>query len=117
MDKTMSFFGDEFDYYFKEHPWTPANTKRQSRLKAKGLTFLNPKIPTEFFMLINPNVDIAGFCSSSFLSIDLLENPIKQVLSVWDSKYYIIKTDYLDFTAKTAMNLENGEVVVYEKTN
>lgn len=117
VDKTLSFFGNEFDYYFKEHPWTPSDTKRQERLKAKGLTFLNPKIPTEFFMLINPNVYIAGFCSSSFLSLDLLGNPIKQVLSVWDSKYYIIKTDYLDFTAKTAMNLENGEVVVYEKTN
>ena len=116
IDETMLRFGPEFDYYIKEHPWTKEDSKRTQKFSEKGIVFLDPKIPTEIYMMIDPQIYVAGYISSVFLSIDLLESPAKQVLAVWDSKVYDIKTDYLDFAAETAMSIENEKVVVYERT-
>jgi hypothetical protein len=117
IDETMRRFGSEYDYYIKDHPWTSEDAKRIQKFNEKGITFLNPKIPTEIYMMIDSKIYIAGYISSVFLSIDMLDNPSKQVLSVWDSKTYIVKTDYINFIAETAMSIENEKVVVYEKTH
>ena len=117
IDKTMVRFGVEYDYYIKEHPWTTKDAKRIKRFESKGIIFIDPKIPTEFYLMINPRIYIAGYISALFLSIDLLESPTTQILSIWNSTECRIKTECLDFTAKTAMSIEKDKVVVYEKTN
>ena len=43
-----------YDYYFKEHPWTVQDKIRMQMIKDKGISILDPKIPTEFYLMINP---------------------------------------------------------------
>ena len=117
IDVTMNQFGSNYDYYLKEHPWTSMDEKRIKDFKDRGLIILDPKVPTEVYMMINPKLYIAGYSSSVFLSLELLEKPSEQILSVWNSRCCKIKTNCLDFTAKTALNIENDKVVVYERVN
>lgn len=112
--KLTDFFGKEYDYYFKEHPWASQDKKRMQMIEDQGISLLDPKIPTEFYLMINPDIYIAGYVSALFLSIDLLRNPSEQLLSIFNSKGCRIKTECLDFTAKTAMNIEDNTVVVYK---
>lgn len=117
INKTMSFFGRDYDYYIKDHPWGFSDEKRKETLKKRGIPSLNPKIPTEIYMMLDPSVYIAGYLSSSFLSIGLLDNPNEQILSIWNSKERTIKTNCLDFVAKTAMNIEKNTVMVYDEVS
>lgn len=114
IDKTMSYYGKNYDYYVKEHPWAPKDDKRVQKFINKGILILNSKIPTEIYMMLDSKINIAGYLSSVFLSIGLLENPTSQILSIWGVKDCKIKTECLDFRAKTAMNLESDKVVIYE---
>ena len=84
-------------------------------LADKGVKILNPKIPTEFYMMIDSNICLAGYLSSVFLSKGLLRNPEEQILSIWDVENREIKTNCLDFTAKTAMYIKDNSVVVNER--
>ena len=115
IDATMKQFGSNYDYYLKEHPWTSIDRKRIQKFKNRGLIMLDPQIPTEVYMMIAPKLFLAGYSSSVFLSLELLEKPSEQVLSIWNSRSCRIKTNCLDFTAKTAMNIENDKIVVYER--
>ena len=114
LDTTINYFGDSFDYYFKEHPRARVCSERKKELDGLGIVSIDSKVPTELYMMINPNICLAGYLSSTFLSIGLLKNPEEQILSIWGSKSCKIKTNCLDFTAKTAMNIENGIVRVYD---
>lgn len=115
IDATVKLLGANYDYYLKDHPWNSVDKNRIQKYRNKGLIILDSKIPTEVYMMINPKVFICGYCSSVFLSLELLEKPSAQVLSVWNSSNCKIKTNCLDFTAKTAMNIESDKVVIYEK--
>lgn len=112
INATIEYFGDDYDYYFKGHPRHPFNPQKKQMLVEKGIHILDSKIPTEFYMMINPDIYLAGYLSSAFLSIELLRNPSEQVLSIWDGKECKIKTNCFDFNAKTAMYIENGSVVI-----
>lgn len=114
VDSTTKRFGNEYDYYFKEHPRTVVSPEREKELMTRGVYFLDPKIPLELYMMINPDICLAGYLSSTFLSIGLLKNPEEQILSIWGIKSRRIKTNCLNFTAKTAMDIENETVVVYD---
>ena len=115
LDTTIKYFGDSFDYYFKEHPRAQVCSERKKELEGLGVVSIESKIPSELYMMINPDICLAGYLSSTFLSIGLLKNPEEQILSVWSSKSRRIKTNCLDFTSKTAMNIENDTVVVYDR--
>ena len=115
VDATTKRFGNEYDYYFKEHPRTVVSSDREKELANRGIAFLDSKIPSELYMMINPDINLAGYLSSSFLSIGLLKNPDEQILSIWGVNKRKIKTNCLNFTAKTAMNIENDTVVVYDR--
>ncbi len=115
LDSTINYFGDSIDYYFKEHPRTTVTSERKKEFEERGVVFLDPKIPTEMYMMINPNIYLAGYLSSAFLSMGLLKNPDEQILSIWHAKERRVKTNCLDFTAKTAMNIENNIVKVYDR--
>jgi hypothetical protein len=114
VDATTKRFGNEYDYYFKEHPRTVVSPEREKELMTRGVYFLDPKIPSELYMMINPDICLAGYLSSTFLSIGLLKNPEEQILSIWGIESRRIKTNCLNFTAKTAMDIENETVVVYD---
>ncbi len=114
IEKTITYFGQDYDYYLKDHPWTAKDEKRVQCFKSMGIKLLDAKIPTEIYMLLEPKVYIAGYLSSVFLSVGVLDNPEEQVLSVWNVKNCDIKTNCLNFRAKTAMNLETDKVVIYE---
>ena len=114
VDATTKHFGNEYDYYFKEHPRTVVSPEREKELVSRGIIFLDSKIPSELYMMINPNINLAGYLSSTFLSIGLLKNPDELILSIWGVKSREIKTNCLYFTSKTAMNIENDTVVVYD---
>ena len=115
VDATIEKFGKDFDYYFKEHPRTVVDSNRKKAIEDRGIIFLDPKIPTEIYMMINADICLAGYSSSSFLSIGLLRNPHDQILSIWGTKERKVKTSCLDFEAKTAMNIENNTVIVYDR--
>ena len=115
LDTTIKYFGDSFDYYFKEHPRAQVSSERKKELDNLGVVSIESKIPSELYMMVTPDICLAGYLSSTFLSIGLLKNPEEQILSIWGSKSRIIKTNCLDFTAKTAMNIENGAVRVYDR--
>ena len=115
ISKTIEYWGTDYNYYLKDHPWVKDDRRRIETLKSKGITALDSKIPIEIFMMMDAKVYIAGYLSSSFLSIDLLDNPKEQILSIWDMENCRIKTNCLDFTAKTAMNVESDSVIVYDR--
>ena len=115
LDSTIRYFGGNFDYYFKEHPRTIVSSDRKRKLENIGAVFLDPKIPTEMYMMINPDIYLAGYLSSAFLSIGLLKNPDEQILSIWHAKERRVKTNSLAFTARTAMNIEDNSVKVYDR--
>ena len=114
VDATINFFGKGYDYYFKEHPRTQAVLGRKKAIKDRGIMLLDSKIPTEIYMMIDANICMAGYLSSSFLSIGLLNKPQEQVLSIWGMKSRHVKTSCLDFIAKTAMQIEKKAVIVYD---
>jgi len=114
IEKTVSFFGQEYDYYLKDHPWVVDDEQRIQNLKNKGIKTLNSRIPTEIYMMLDSKVYLAGYLSSTFLSVSLLDNPAEQVLSIWDTKKRITSTTCFNFVAKTAMNIENNAVVIYD---
>jgi hypothetical protein len=117
VNATIESFGNDYDYYFKEHPRTVVSPERKKAIKDMDIEFLNPKLPTELYMMINPDIYLAGYLSSAFLSVGLLRNPAEQILSVWDEESPKIKTSCLDFTAKTAMNIVNNKVIVLTTQN
>ena len=115
VDATIGKFGNEYDYYFKEHPRTVVNPEREKAMEERGIVFLDPKLPTEIYMMIDPDICLAGYLSSAFLSIGLLHNPAEQILSIWNTESPKIKTSCLDFTAKSAMCIKDNSVVIYDK--
>ena len=115
VDATIGKFGNGYDYYFKEHPRTVVTPDREKAIEERGIVFLNPKLPTEIYMMINPNICLSGYLSSAFLSIGLLPNPGEQILSIWNAESPKIKTSCLDFTAKTAMCIKDNSVVIYDR--
>ena len=115
VDTTIERFGKGFDYYFKEHPRTVVDSDRKKAVEERGIRFLDPKIPTEIYMMIDPDIFLAGYLSSAFLSIGLLRNPAEQILAIWNVSNPMVKTKCLDFEAKTAMNIESDTVVIYDR--
>lgn len=115
VNATVNKFGKDFDYYFKEHPRTQVTPERKKTMESRGIIFLNSKIPTEIYMMIEPYIYLAGYLSSAFLSIGLLHNPNEQILSIWDTESPKIKTNCLDFSAKSAMSIKNNTVVIYDR--
>ena len=114
VDATVERFGGNFDYYFKEHPRTIVSREREKAMAERGIRFLDSKIPTEIYMMIEPEICLAGYLSSAFLSIGLLHDPAGQILAIWNTDDCRIKTKCLDFTAKTAMCIKNNSVVIYD---
>ena len=117
INKTMIYFGQDYDYYIKDHPWGFSDEKRKETLKKMGIPSLNPKIPTEIYMMLDPDVHIAGYLSSSFLSIGILNNPAEQILSVWENDDCRIETNSFNFIAKSVMNIERNAVMVYDEVS
>ena len=115
VDATIKRFDRGFDYYFKEHPRTVMDKERRRAIEDRGIIFLDPRIPTEIYMMIDSDICLAGYHSTSFLSIELLKEPEEQILSVWGVKTRHVRTSCLDFTAKTAINLEDGTVKIYDR--
>jgi len=114
VDATVENFGNSFDYYFKEHPRTIVSPERKKAIEERNINFLDSKIPTEIYIMIDPDIYLAGYVSSSFLSIDLLRKPEDQILSIWDAENRKIKTNCLNFTAKTAFCIRDNSVVIYD---
>lgn len=114
VDATVERFGCNFYYFFKEHPRVIVSQERKKAMEERGIRFLDPKIPTEIYMMINPNIYLAGYLSSAFLSIGLLHDPADQILAIWNTDDCRIKTKCLDLTAKTAMCIKNNSVVIYD---
>jgi hypothetical protein len=115
IDTTIEYFGNKYEYYFKGHPRYPINLQERQMFVNKGIHFLDPKIPTEFYMMINPDIYLAGYLSSTFLSMGLLRKPDEQVLSIWDVDNRRIKTKCLDFTAMTAMISKDNSIIINDK--
>ncbi len=114
IEVTMKYFGSDYDYYLKSHPGVVADEDRNKKLTEQGIKLLDSKIPTEIYMMLNPDIYLAGYLSSTFLSVSMLRDPETQILSVWDRNDRKIKTASLDFVSRTAMNIENSTVRIYD---
>lgn len=114
IEATMKYFGSDYDYYLKSHPGVVADEDRNKKLTEQGIKLLDSKIPTEIYMMLNPDIYLAGYLSSTFLSVSMLRDPETQILSVWDRNDRKIKTASLDFVSRTSMNIENSTVRIYD---
>lgn len=68
---TKSYYGDRYAYYYKGHPATPTemSVPKQEQLKRLGMDDVDASIAAELILFFNPGIDIAGYQSSTFESI------------------------------------------------
>ena len=68
---TMTFYGDDYIYYYKGHPSTPTgmNPQKQSDLNALGIIDVDSSIPAELILFYYPSLYLSGYASSTYASV------------------------------------------------
>lgn len=84
IEETLQQHGDKYSYFYKPHPMSKMTDEFKRKLEKLGICVLNSKLPPEFFMMTYPDIYLAGYYSSVFLSVNLLCNPKEQVLAIWE---------------------------------
>jgi hypothetical protein len=70
LDAALDRFGDEYNIYYKRHPFWPSteNTGRRDCLEAKGFVEFPSALPAEFILYSFENMYVGGFNTSTFNS-------------------------------------------------
>lgn len=68
---TMKFYGDDYVYYYKGHPKTPTDLypEKQEQLERLGVIDIDSSIAAELIILLNPEVYVTGYESSTWDSL------------------------------------------------
>ena len=68
----QKYYGDEYVYYYKGHPFSPTNTisGKLNHLTKLGLIDLDSTIPAELIFYFNPEAQSTGYASSTFVSLN-----------------------------------------------
>lgn len=98
----MSYYGDDYVYYYKGHPGTPTDMYpwKTAELEALGITDVDSSIAAELILFFNPTIYLSGYGSSTYASVPEgmakgmfamtkeqgLANPQYQNMEYWMSK-------------------------------
>lgn len=112
-----NYYGEGYVYYYKGHPGTPTglDSEKQKLLEDLGLIDIDSSVAAELILLLNPDVYVAGYNSSTFDSV-----PANQCCGMFDKNYedcsysYKDKFDFFMF-AVTSENEKYGSLVSGEK--
>ena len=111
MKLTMTFYGDEYAYYYKGHPGWPtsgcaARQQAEQRLAAEGLTVyeLDNAIAAEVILFYNPDVYLSGWQSTTFESVASQE----MACLIYDSPVANVNAVYRDKVDMAARRLDAG---------
>lgn len=79
----ISYYGDDYVYYYKGHPKNPTNSVagKLQKLKGLGLIDVDSTIPAELIFFFNPQAIAIGYQSSTFTSLN-----DEQSAGVWNVK-------------------------------
>lgn len=64
---TMTYYGDDYAYYYKGHPNTPTGLwpSKQTQLDTLGITDIDSSVAAELILFFNPEVALSGYGSST----------------------------------------------------
>lgn len=67
---TMTYYGDDYAYYYKGHPNTPTGLwpSKQTQLDTLGITDIDSSVAAELILFFNPEVVLSGYGSSTYNS-------------------------------------------------
>lgn len=67
----MSYFGDDYLYYYKGHPGTPTDMypAKQEQLQQLGITDVDSSVAAELILFFNPEIYLSGYGSSTYASV------------------------------------------------
>lgn len=67
----MSYYGDEYLYYYKGHPGTPTDMypSKQQQLSALDITDVDSSVAAELILFFNPDIYLSGYGSSTYASV------------------------------------------------
>lgn len=112
------YYGNEYVYYYKGHPKTPTglDAEKQKLLDDLGLIDIDSSIAAEIILLLNPEVYVSGYKSSTFISI-----PAEQCCGLFNIDYnnitdsnvesYKDKFDY--FVSPVTSENEKYDIAIY----
>ncbi len=69
---TKAYYGDEYIYYYKGHPWTPtaSDPAKAEKLEEMGLIDVDSSIAAELIFYFNPDIATTGYSSTTFGSLN-----------------------------------------------
>ena len=67
---TMTYYGDDYAYYYKGHPNTPTGLwpSKQAQLDTLDITDIDSSVAAELILFFNPEVALSGYGSSTYNS-------------------------------------------------
>ena len=67
----MTYYGDDYVYYYKGHPATPTdlNPAKAAQLDALGIIDVDSTIAAELILFFNPEIYLSGYASSTYASV------------------------------------------------
>lgn len=67
---TMTYYGDDYAYYYKGHPNTPTGLwpSKQTQLGTLDITDIDSSVAAELILFFNPEVALSGYGSSTYNS-------------------------------------------------
>ncbi|MDR1791655.1 MAG: hypothetical protein LBR20_08435 [Propionibacteriaceae bacterium] len=67
----MKYYGDQYVYYYKGHPATPAQLypDKLAELEKLGIIDVDSSIPAELILFFNPDIYLSGYQSTTFASV------------------------------------------------
>ena len=115
------YYGDEYVYYYKGHPKNPTDLDENKKtiLNNLGVIDIDSSIAAEIILLLNPDVYVSGYQSSTYISV-----PADQCCGLFDVDYntadvainsYKDKFDYF-VTPVTSDNENYGSLVTKSRS-
>lgn len=67
----MSYYGNNYQYYYKGHPATPTELypNKVDQLESLGIIDVDSSVAAELILFFNPNIFLSGYSSSTYASV------------------------------------------------
>ena len=103
---TMAYYGDEYVYYYKGHPWTPtaSDPSKAKKLEELGLIDVDSSIAAELIFYFNPDIVATGYGSTTYKSL-----PENQVGGIWKCSLASALKDYTEYAEFVVNKKEIGD--------
>lgn len=72
VNATKKYYGSDYVYYYKGHPFSPTNSVngKLRHLNKLGLIDIDSTIPAELIFYFNPEAETTGYASTTFISLN-----------------------------------------------